>query len=521
MEVLANAAVAEICKLVDDGYAVLRLEISESRKENKALKRKLQMMELRVARGGAGRDEAHFQAAERVFGKLVDTGPRRGGDANLSAVDDDGSPANPVITWDECEDIEEGRSESVPVKEERVEEDGDPQRGLKFPGQKAVDLDADGGKRDPTVDTQSRPAQHTEELTEQHRTRHSAWESADMEEGRTESLLIKEERLEEDSDPQGELKIREERVVESDTDGDEKASSPGGRSEPGEQLAEQHRSRLSAWEISGLEAALATDPESSGTSRGQQHERLSSLFSEYVIYERAAPLRVCFPQADADLEAEDPTCSFPAETKAETLSSQAEPKFGPPAEEGAASSSLGPLDWRPEAAMITSKTRPPHPQLTAREKPESNPDAAGMNGLAPCDGGYAAFKSNNTHRRASTREKRFFCSFCGKGFSFPKQVEIHQRVHTGEKPFSCTQCRQRFSHSGNLKRHQRVHTGEKPFSCTLCEKRFSHLHQLKMHQRIHTGERPFGCAHCGKRFSERSYLRIHQQRSHTGVYSVR
>ena len=50
MEVLANAAVAEICKLVDDDYAVFRLEITQSQKENRALRRKLQLLELKVAR---------------------------------------------------------------------------------------------------------------------------------------------------------------------------------------------------------------------------------------------------------------------------------------------------------------------------------------------------------------------------------------------------------------------------------------------------------------------------------------
>ncbi|XP_037313870.2 zinc finger protein 629-like [Pungitius pungitius] len=41
MEALANAAVAEICALVDGGYAALQLEISRSRRENEALRRKL------------------------------------------------------------------------------------------------------------------------------------------------------------------------------------------------------------------------------------------------------------------------------------------------------------------------------------------------------------------------------------------------------------------------------------------------------------------------------------------------
>ncbi|KAK6324859.1 hypothetical protein J4Q44_G00042010 [Coregonus suidteri] len=55
IEVLANAAVAEICKLVDDDYAVFRLEISQSQKENGALRRKLQLLELKVARERAER----------------------------------------------------------------------------------------------------------------------------------------------------------------------------------------------------------------------------------------------------------------------------------------------------------------------------------------------------------------------------------------------------------------------------------------------------------------------------------
>ena len=53
LEVLANAAVAEICKLVDDDYAVFRLEITQSQKENRALRRKL--LELKVSRERAER----------------------------------------------------------------------------------------------------------------------------------------------------------------------------------------------------------------------------------------------------------------------------------------------------------------------------------------------------------------------------------------------------------------------------------------------------------------------------------
>ncbi|XP_066508741.1 uncharacterized protein [Hoplias malabaricus] len=55
MEALASAAVAEICELVQDGYAVLRMEVSRREKENEGLRRKLLALELRAAREKAQR----------------------------------------------------------------------------------------------------------------------------------------------------------------------------------------------------------------------------------------------------------------------------------------------------------------------------------------------------------------------------------------------------------------------------------------------------------------------------------
>ncbi|XP_035275583.1 zinc finger protein 282-like [Anguilla anguilla] len=517
MEVLANAAVAEICKLVDDGYAVLRLEVSESRKENKALKRKLQLMEMRVARDASvnnrpdrtkvcsalrrtTREEGPFPGAQRVFRKPANRGLTRDGEADVTAVDGDGAPTHPVVTWDECVDLEEERSKSLPVKEEKQEEESDPLKGPHFPGE-IVDLGAEGGKRSPATDSQTGPGKGTEELTgtEQHRTRHGVWECADTEEGRTEALLIKEEKLEEDRDPQREMNSRQERAEDSGSEGDDvgqAANYPEEEARP-------------VWQVGGLAAVLGEEPKGRGVARGLRGH------AECLMFEGPGLSRPFFSQGGGDgdgMGVGGPPCPYGM-----VGGPLAPPELPPPTADDSATSlaSLGPLDWKADPGLIGSKLRPQLPLLAAGENAQCGSDGFGGSGFGQGGGVGGA------HGRAGGREKRFFCSFCGKGFSFPKQVEIHQRVHTGEKPFSCTQCRQRFSHSGNLKRHQRVHTGEKPFSCTLCEKRFSHLHQLKMHQRIHTGERPFACAHCGKRFSERSYLRIHQQRSHSGVYNVR
>ena len=52
IEMLANSAVVEICKLVDDGYAALRSQMDRERekseKENDALRRKLRDMDVKM-----------------------------------------------------------------------------------------------------------------------------------------------------------------------------------------------------------------------------------------------------------------------------------------------------------------------------------------------------------------------------------------------------------------------------------------------------------------------------------------
>lgn len=51
MEVLAKAAVAEIDRRVGDSCAVLRLEVSQSRRDIDLLKRKSEVMEAELRRG--------------------------------------------------------------------------------------------------------------------------------------------------------------------------------------------------------------------------------------------------------------------------------------------------------------------------------------------------------------------------------------------------------------------------------------------------------------------------------------
>ncbi|KAG7455337.1 hypothetical protein MATL_G00255570 [Megalops atlanticus] len=204
MEVLAKAAVAEICELVDDGYAVLRLEISRRQKENEALKKKLHMMEMRMARGSIQRplvtespvngqsggarvyNESRGTASgqtpvvDDLFCKQPSISLWR--DGETTSVNEEQSPLQSIVR-EESADVDDGVPESPLIKKETLEEDlgnGDAQGGLRISEDRSIESGTDGGERVPVADTQTAPAVDTEELTEQHSTSHSRWEDSGL-----------------------------------------------------------------------------------------------------------------------------------------------------------------------------------------------------------------------------------------------------------------------------------------------------------------------------------------------------
>ncbi|XP_029950165.1 zinc finger protein 135-like isoform X2 [Salarias fasciatus] len=137
MEVLANAAVAEICKLVDDDYALVSLQMSQCQRENKALKRKLHLLELKMARGAAERRLRDSAAAGRprvqlaAGDRLRDAAPASGGvfqrrvEASLwpggAAGDAPGEPLLSGGVRSQSPDVELVEPEALLVKEEEPE----------------------------------------------------------------------------------------------------------------------------------------------------------------------------------------------------------------------------------------------------------------------------------------------------------------------------------------------------------------------------------------------------------------
>ncbi|KAJ8339846.1 hypothetical protein SKAU_G00344790, partial [Synaphobranchus kaupii] len=149
VDTLAMTAVKEISCLVDDGFAILHLEISRSLQENEALKCKMQTMELQIARGCVEESGMRQQLAKcrcgvqnddrpvhPVFGNRMDIAPWTDGEPTVRHKD---APTQPTGMKNECADMEERRTEALLIKEERVEEDRDPQGEMNTREERAVE----------------------------------------------------------------------------------------------------------------------------------------------------------------------------------------------------------------------------------------------------------------------------------------------------------------------------------------------------------------------------------------------
>nr|XP_046164620.1 zinc finger protein 8-like [Oncorhynchus gorbuscha] len=486
MEVLANAAVADICKLVDDDYAVFRLEMTRSQKENRALRRKLHLLEPKVAREradrttrervlasrpssvkildrnrGMARGEGHLTGGYRSFVKQA--GHKTCRDDQPITVDEGiGTSTQNVIVIEPADAEAAGPG----VKLERSEGDEDPRHS------RNIQTGAAGVPPVATEDPSTTvvPPRIRRSITEDSGTQDTILKSE------TDTLTVTQRILHTRSDPEilglGGLGCR---------------SSPSS-----EYLLYGNPRTVLSHQDSGNSLQTGNDPSCSYTAetgmipgdmpvgldtqtnpmRGDWNRYSSSVYSEECLDEKGDGLAL--DDVTVKVEGDAPLTWNEVETHLGEGHSQG--------------NSRDFLDYRENLETNLNVTT--NSSLHSVSMSMTPSDSQGLFDQV-LNSNDQRSKARGGGAKTGGKEKRFLCMFCNKGFSCPQKVEIHQRVHTGEKPYSCTQCHMRFAHAGNLKRHQRVHTGEKPYSCQQCEKRFSHQHHLKMHLKVHTGERPF------------------------------
>lgn len=430
MEVLANAAVAEICKLVDDDYAVINLQMSQCQRENKALKRKLHVLELKMARGFAERRISSLNRANRVqvstalsdkyrnqsndglYGNQFNTGLWRGGRTDSTpqeAVNESDSGAGDAVLPE---------AETLLIKDEMFEDHQTQQRlFIRDDGITETSQTGEPGFGDVQKDDdQVSGMQHT-----------------NLEVSGSDTAVK--------SEFQNVKGISQEPI---ELHGEAKFDL-NGKSSPMRDYLMQGSDNADLRQGSCAYINNATPTESQPTGSVQCSE---------VI------------EVDSAEEGEDVPAWASQVARGKSQASHVYPQFG--REEHQDSRIFLPSS----NSHLVSSGFAAVPSTSKIQDTDLYHNITDVSFNQQC----------RTRINKVPREKLFSCTYCGKVFNRPKKVIIHQRIHTGEKPFKCNTCGKFFSEAGNLRKHQKVHTGERPYSCTQCGQSFAWIRNLKNHQ---------------------------------------
>ncbi|KAE8301108.1 hypothetical protein D5F01_LYC01274 [Larimichthys crocea] len=409
MEVLANAAVAEICKLVDDDYAVVSLQMSQCQRENKALKRKLHLLELKMARGNAerrlresamnnSRPRVQINAGDRlrelspstdgVFEQQMEvslwTGRAAAGDTTSELIHSDSIQSK-------SPDVELVEPEDLLVKEEKVDQN----MSRVAETEQDVPLIGDDGVVEcvPCGPTGQRSS------VEQQDTKSTSQNQSQTQSSRTRRI----------------------------------GGSSSTNSSRGVEVSDS--SPLLNCELSALVEGKDSLQE---TVNAQQYIEDSSSDSQCDVLcesgDKSADLLVEEFFDGVEAEGRRPSCSY----------------------------TMAAADLPSTSSAINGWTRY-SPSFLPSSQPFSDGSSGGKNRpgakerlfvCAYCGKAFNRPKKVEIHQRVHTGEKPFSCSTCGKTFSEAGNLRKHQRVHTGEKPYNCGLCGRGFAWIRNLKTHQ-------------------------------------------------------------------
>ncbi|XP_029289045.1 gastrula zinc finger protein xFG20-1-like isoform X2 [Cottoperca gobio] len=512
MEVLANAAVAEICKVVDDGYTVVHLQMSRSQKDNEFLRRKIKLMELQIARyradrvkGADGFMGSRFASVRLLNRQNRDSlgGPTLQGRTRflnrdpgtqsvkkIQPINLDQDPDQEVVTTTKSESAEpEEEAGLLIVKVEGTMETGTPNH------EAAAE-----------VCTSSRGDAHTARC-------HSEKEGQRCLKS-TSSAQHREEEMHEVQGVSPENRSPSQMLL-----GLQESSETEGREWPScstctaETVAENSS-------FSHVRTNLVSSFPTVSKRPQCDMDQASSVTKLDVIVLNSPPRaaedscgRTLLSGRGADDAAEDVTPVIGQDNT--SVRSQYQPLLCIQINEPSSD-----VKFEGNAAYNLYTFNNPLVGIGAVDAQQQQSQHS-WSGIQPMDNAHFSSQnhlyqeSSNQNQESGTAQSQlpslpYACTFCVRRYAHQCQLRIHERVHTGEKPFRCVQCGKSFAQVCSLKRHQMVHTGERPFPCPHCGKQFSTSTNLKVHQSVHTGEKRFLCSKCGKNFSFLSNLIRHQ-----------
>ncbi|KAM9349546.1 uncharacterized protein ABDE67_009275 [Symphorus nematophorus] len=439
MEVLAKAAVAEINRRVDDSCAVLRLEVSQSRRDIDLLKRKCEVMEaeLRRSRLRARRKVFYPPAAADRFSPLVKVVLNRDRQTHWDRQVDPEAESQPQ----QCA----AEAEHILIKEERAEEDV-----WKNNTENTLISEAE----QPPCFEASPPARVDSFVEHRHSAENPAHPGslvspADGYDGFPEQQQQQQQQQLNRNQCEAELVVKHERNEEPDENAAPLDSEHAFVTEDGDRQL---------WSSSLCRDAV----EPSFSYAAQQFEPVPSVFPSQSglhlqdVHSVGKSLSVVASAARAKRRARTFGCKRPQ-----------------------------PEEGHNALCQINTMDQCSIPHQSQHQYRDSNEVSLPPNPAAPsfCRSGFGLARRMRTPWRSGIGEKRFSCTYCDKSFMRFSQLKEHLRSHTGEKPFSCLQCGRSFTKQCNLIRHAVVHSGEKPYECSMCGKCFTQRSSLKSHQK--------------------------------------